>query len=101
MSGCGCNLIGRIKDLMRAYSIPIEETQRLLAPTFLVYDSQITRLAALIGYGRASDPSRGRTSSADSRSAGRTGRCKGFSSRPRTPPIPWRRLRSASRSSVC
>ncbi len=48
-------LIGRTKDLMRGAFDTNEETQRLLAPTLLVYDSQITRLAALIGTGGGQD----------------------------------------------
>jgi signal transduction histidine kinase len=52
-------LIGRIKDLMRGVFETNEETQRLLAPTLLVYDSQITRLASLIGTSdRLDDPAR-------------------------------------------
>ena len=45
------DLIGRIKDAMRAVFDANAETQRLLAPTLLVHDSQITRLASLIGAG--------------------------------------------------
>jgi signal transduction histidine kinase len=53
------NLISRIKDAMRGVFDTNEETQRLLAPTLLVYDSQITRLASLIGTGEGQDdPSR-------------------------------------------
>ena len=47
-------LIGRIKDLMRGVFDTNEETQRLLGPTLLVYDSQIdpARLAVRHGVGR-------------------------------------------------
>jgi GAF domain-containing protein len=48
-------LIGRIKDLMRGVFDTNEETQRLLGHTLLVYDSQITRLASLIGTGAGSN----------------------------------------------
>ncbi len=41
-------LIGRIKDLMGGVFGITEETQRLLSPTLLVYDSQITRLVSLM-----------------------------------------------------
>ena len=41
-------LIGRIKDLMQGVFDTNEETQRLLAPTLLVYDSQIDHLAKLL-----------------------------------------------------
>ena len=44
-------LISLSKDLMRGVFDTNEETQRLLAPTLLVYDSQITRLVALMGAG--------------------------------------------------
>ena len=40
-------LIGLVKDLMRGVFDTNDETQRLLSPTLLVYDSQITRLVAL------------------------------------------------------
>jgi signal transduction histidine kinase len=43
------DLIDRIKEATRAVFDANQETQRLLAPTLLVYDSQITRLASLIG----------------------------------------------------
>ena len=42
-------LIGRIKDLMRGVFDTNDETQRLLSPTLLVYDSQISRLVSLLG----------------------------------------------------
>jgi signal transduction histidine kinase len=51
------NLISRIKDAMRGVFDTNEETQRLLAPTLLVYDSQIARLASLIGTGEGQDDS--------------------------------------------
>jgi signal transduction histidine kinase len=47
-------LIGLIKDLMRGVFDTNAETQRLLSPTLLVYDSQITRLVSLMGAGAAS-----------------------------------------------
>jgi adenylate cyclase len=50
-------LIGRIKDATRAVFDTNEETQRLLAPTVLVYDSQLDRLAKLAaGAGQPIDP---------------------------------------------
>jgi signal transduction histidine kinase len=48
-------LIGLIKDLMRGVFDTNEETQRLLSPTLLVYDSQITRLVSLMGAGEGQD----------------------------------------------
>ena len=44
-------LNARSKDLMRRVFDTNEETQRLLSPTLLVYDSQIARLTSLIGTG--------------------------------------------------
>jgi PAS domain S-box-containing protein len=41
-------LIGRIKDLTQGVFDTNEETQRLLGPTLLVYDSQLDRLAKLL-----------------------------------------------------
>ncbi len=41
-------LIGRIKDLMQGVFDTNDETQRLLAPTLLVYDSQLDHLANLL-----------------------------------------------------
>jgi signal transduction histidine kinase len=41
-------LIGRMKDLMRGVFDTNDETRRLLAPTLLVYDSQLDRLAKLL-----------------------------------------------------
>jgi signal transduction histidine kinase len=41
-------LIGRIKDLMQGVFDTNEETQRLLGPTLLVYDSQLDHLARLL-----------------------------------------------------
>jgi C4-dicarboxylate-specific signal transduction histidine kinase len=41
----------RTKDLMHSVFNTDDETQRLLSPTLLVYDSQIGRLASLIGSG--------------------------------------------------
>jgi len=41
-------LIGRIKDLMRGVFDTNAETQRLLGPTLLVYDSQLDHLAQLL-----------------------------------------------------
>ncbi len=41
-------LIGRIKDLMRGVFDTNDETQRLLGPTLLVYDSQLDHLAKLL-----------------------------------------------------
>src|SRR6266550_1054082 len=49
-------LIGRIKDLMRGVFDTNEETQRLLSPTLLVYDSQIGRLTALMDPGHGQEP---------------------------------------------
>jgi len=49
-------LIGRIKDLMRGVFDTNDETQRLLSPTLLVYDSQIGRLVALMDSGQGQDP---------------------------------------------
>jgi PAS domain S-box-containing protein len=49
-------LIGRIKDLMQGVFNTNDETQRLLGPTLLVYDSQIDRLAKLLaGAGQPPD----------------------------------------------
>ena len=42
-------LIVRTKELMRGVFAANDETQRLLAPTLMVYDSQIARLASLVG----------------------------------------------------
>jgi len=44
-------LSGRIRDLMSGVFGTTEETQRLLAPTLLVYDSQISRLVSLMSAG--------------------------------------------------
>lgn len=44
-------LIAEIKDLMRGVFDTNEETQSLLSPTLLVYDSQVNRLAASAGAG--------------------------------------------------
>jgi PAS domain S-box-containing protein len=50
-------LIGRTKDLMQGVFDTNEETQRLLGPTLLVYDSQIDRLAKLFAAtGSTTDP---------------------------------------------
>jgi signal transduction histidine kinase/HAMP domain-containing protein len=49
-------LIGRIKDLMRGVFDTNDETQRLLSPTLLVYDSQIGRLIALMDPGQGQEP---------------------------------------------
>ena len=49
-------LIGRIKDLMRGVFDTNEETQRLLSPSLLVYDSQIGRLVALMDPGHGQEP---------------------------------------------
>jgi signal transduction histidine kinase len=50
-------LIGRIKDLMQRVFNTNDETQRLLGPTLLVYDSQIDRLAKLLtAAGSTQDP---------------------------------------------
>ena len=49
-------LIGRIKDLMQRVFNTNEETQRLLGPTLLVYDSQLDHLAQLLtGAGQPPD----------------------------------------------
>src|SRR5262249_13798588 len=49
-------LIGRIKDAMQRVFETNDETQRLLAPTLLVYDGQLDRLGKLLaGPGRAVD----------------------------------------------
>jgi len=45
-------LIGRIKDATRAVFDTNEETQRLLAPTLLVHDSQLDHLAKFAGAGQ-------------------------------------------------
>jgi signal transduction histidine kinase len=51
-------LIGRIKDLMQGAFDTNEETRRLLAPTLLVYDSQLDHIVKLLtGVGQTSDPS--------------------------------------------
>jgi signal transduction histidine kinase len=42
-------LIDRSRELMRSVFDTHDETRRLLAPTLLVYDSQIARLAPLVG----------------------------------------------------
>ena len=50
-------LIGRIKDLLQGVFDTNQETQRLLGPTLLVYDSQLDHLAKLlIGVGQMPDP---------------------------------------------
>ena len=50
-------LIGLTKDLLRGVFDTNEETQRLLEPTLLVYDSQIKRLVGMVaGAGPPSDP---------------------------------------------
>jgi signal transduction histidine kinase len=50
-------LIGRIKDLTQRVFDTNEETQRLLGPTLLVYDSQLDHLAKLLtGTGQPPDP---------------------------------------------
>ena len=50
-------LIGRIKDLMQGVFDTNEETQRLLGPTLLVYDSQLDHLAKLLdAVGQRSEP---------------------------------------------
>jgi signal transduction histidine kinase len=50
-------LIGRIKDLMQGVFDTNDETQRLLGPTLLVYDSQLDHLTKLLtGAGQPSDP---------------------------------------------
>jgi signal transduction histidine kinase/HAMP domain-containing protein len=48
-------LIGRIRDLMRGVFDTNQETQRLLSPTLLVYDSQISRLVPLMSPGEGKD----------------------------------------------
>src|SRR5262249_572817 len=49
-------VIGRIKDLMQAVFDTNDETQRLLGPTLLVYDSQLDHLAKLLtGAGQPPD----------------------------------------------
>ena len=50
-------LIGRTKDLMRGVFDTNNETQRLLGPTLLVYDSQLDHLAKLLdAVGQPADP---------------------------------------------
>jgi signal transduction histidine kinase len=50
-------LIGRIKDLTQRVFDINEETQRLLGPTLLVYDSQLDHLAKLLtGIGQPPEP---------------------------------------------
>ena len=48
-------LIGRIKDLMRGVFDTNQATQRLLSPTLLVYDSQITRLVSSMNSGNSTN----------------------------------------------
>ena len=70
-------LIGRIKDLMQAVFDTNDETQRLLGPTLLVYDSQLDHLAKLLtGAGQPPDGRR-RSASAGRRSIGRSAGAKG------------------------
>jgi hypothetical protein len=92
-------LIGRIKDATRAVFDTNEETQRLLAPTLLVHDSQLDHLAKLAGAGQ---PPESQSDEVRSLIAGLLppGRCKRCSNRSPTPPTPWRRPRSANRSSA-
>jgi signal transduction histidine kinase len=52
---------GRIKDLLHSVFDANEETQRLLSPTLLVYDSQIERFGSLLGTGGKSDNLPGET----------------------------------------
>lgn len=94
-------LIGRTKDLMQGVFDTNDETQRLLAPTLLVYDSQLDHLAKLLILLGNHPICAGKMSARWSRGSWPRGRCKRCSSRPPTPPTPWRRLRSASKNNAC
>jgi serine phosphatase RsbU (regulator of sigma subunit) len=49
-------VIAQIKNLMRGVFDTNEETQSLLSPTLLVYDSQISRLVSLMNAGQGQEP---------------------------------------------